>query len=231
MTTAVQTTFRAVKYRRVSSRGQLNGYGFDRQDEIMDAFIAQKGIEVIWPEADRDAFEDAWTGTDTERAGFAEALEFCTVNGIKHLICESADRFARDSMVFNILLGRLLERGISLWSAVTGDNLTEKWQSDPMSRFFVQLQGLLAELDKNLTVKKLRMGRAAAKKRNGRCEGQTPYGKRPEEVPCLRRMLELSASGKTPTQVADILNVEGFRTRKQTPWNRGSVWRIVQRHV
>lgn len=214
----------AVAYWRVSSKGQLEGYGFDRQDERIQQFSKDRDFQIV------RTFDDAWTGTDAERPGFNKLVRFCKLFGIRHVIVESMDRFARDSYVSAVLRRRLIEDGISLWTATTGMNATEQFKSDPMSKFWVQLQALLAELDKDLLVSKLKAGRKACRKKNGRCEGNIPYGKHPKypgEQDVIARATQLWQDGFNPQQIADQLNSAGIRTRKGKVWRREYIYRLV----
>ena len=48
------------------------------------------------------------------------------------------------------------ERGVS---ASTGEDVTATMRDDPMRKALIQIQGVFAELDKSLLVRKLRKGR------------------------------------------------------------------------
>ena len=57
----------AYAYLRVSGQGQLNGHGFDRQLEAIEAFCKKKGYQIA------DVFQEAVSGTteETQRPAFA----------------------------------------------------------------------------------------------------------------------------------------------------------------
>ena len=74
-----------------------------------------------------------------------------------------------------IIACRLTSKGISLISARTESNVTDEVQADPMKKALIQIQGIFAELEKNLLVKKLRNARDRARAEKGKCEGRKSY--------------------------------------------------------
>ena len=62
-----------------------------------------------------------------------------------------------------------------------------------------------------------------------RCEGRKLYGFYPGEKRVVERMRALSAAGTAYDKLAELLTVEGFRTRKGTAWHGYSVQRILAR--
>ncbi len=213
---------RAVAYKRVSGKGQLQGTGLDRQDEIIHAYAAHNGYEIV------GVYGDVYTGTDADRPGFVEMLEAMISDGVTIVIVESLDRMARDLMVQCSLLAKLASEGLTLISATTGENVTASMEEDPMRRALVQIQGVFAELDRRLLVRRLRKGRQIVKARKGRCEGDKPFGTKPGEDAALNRLRELMTAGYGNVEIAAALNAEGIPSRSGRPWNRGTVWKIVK---
>ena len=76
----------------------------------------------------------------------------------------------------------LASKGITLIAANTGENVTEAITSDPMRKAMVQMQGVFAELDKSMLVKKLRKARDRKRQETGRCEGPKPFYQGSEEA-------------------------------------------------
>jgi site-specific DNA recombinase len=99
---------------------------------------------------------------------------------------------------------------------------------DPMRRALVQIQGILAELDKNMIVAKLRKARERQRTKSGRCEGRKPYGANPEEVLVLEKIVALGRYSNS-VSVADALNEQGYRTRYGKRWNSGTISKILAR--
>jgi DNA invertase Pin-like site-specific DNA recombinase len=84
------------------------------------------------------------------------------------------DRLAREYRIQEQLLIYLASKELTLFSANTGENVTEAIMGDPMRKAMVQVQGIFAELDKSLLVNKLRKARQRKKAQTGRGEGVAP---------------------------------------------------------
>jgi DNA invertase Pin-like site-specific DNA recombinase len=122
-----------------------------------------------------------------------------------------------------------------LINAGTGQDVTKDFEDDPMKTALIQMQGVFAQLEKNLLVKKLRKAREA-KRKAGKCEGRKRYGEiDPQEQHVIKRIVALRRKPKglgkrrTYQQIADILNAEGIKTQDGKQWQTAQVWRIVNR--
>ena len=222
-------TKKAVAYCRVSSTGQQrNGSGLDRQEEIITAYTEQAGYEII------QVYQEAMTGTDTDRPVFTQMLADILSNGCRIIIVERLDRLSRDLGVQHQLVVLLCGRGITLISAAEQQDVTAAYSGDPMLKAMIQVQGVFAELDKSMLVAKLRKAREAKKAKTGRCEGRKPYGFFEGEEKVVKRIKQLHRKprGGTrlgPYQIARILNKEGWHTRKATEWRGSQVSFILKR--
>ncbi|MFC1652509.1 recombinase family protein [Planctomycetota bacterium] len=167
-----QDNKQAVGYLRVSSKGQIRGHGFDRQRDKIRRHAKKAGYDIV------EWYREAYTGTEEDRPEFIRMVEDLLTNGCRTIIIECMDRFGRRSMVSEQLLALLIRKDIAMISAMTGQCVTADVQDedDPWKRFIVQVQNNIAELDKRLLVRKLRMAREAKKAKTGRCEGRKPYG-------------------------------------------------------
>lgn len=210
---------KAYAYLRVSSDSQLEGAGLDRQREAIRAWADSTGTEIIrW-------FEEAHTGTEADRPGFASML--AEINGCRIIVVESLDRLARDLMIQSLLLSRLAAAGVELYAANTGENVTEAVKNDPMRKAMVQIQGVFAELDKNLLVRKLRKAKEKLRKEGHRTEGPPPYGAKPGErevIEKIKAMRPLSYQ-----KIANSLNAEGIPGRYGGKWTAPQICLILKR--
>ena len=71
---------------------------------------------------------------------------------------------------------KIYEISIALYSANTGENVTQAIKDDPIKKAMVQMQGVFADPEKSRLVRKLRKARDAVREKKGRCEGIKPYG-------------------------------------------------------
>jgi site-specific DNA recombinase len=223
-----------VAYLRVSGKGQVDGYGFDRQQDAVGAWAARAGatIERVYREEGISGAKD-----ETHRPAFTQMVEDLLSNGCRTIVVESLDRFARDLGVQMQLLAYLLSKGLRLISASTGDDVTAAMEDDPMRKAMVQMQGVFSELDKNLTVRKLRKARATKKAETGRCEGRKPFGHYPGEAETLAQIRHLHRKPhgderrRSLQAIADLLNAEPdkYPTRSGKPWTKQVLHQIVRR--
>jgi len=213
---------KAVGYARVSGLGQTEGHGFERQEQSIAGFAKERGLELL------RTYREAHTGTEAERPVFAGLLADLLANGCRTVIVEDLSRLARDVVVQTLLLGRLSAAGITLYCASTGENVTSSVAEDPMRKALVQVQGVFAQAEKELLVRKLRKSREAKRARGERCEGRKPYGPEVvEEIRSLRRKRKgerLSFAG-----CAAKLQERGLATKSGKPWQAMTVRAIARR--
>ncbi len=210
-------------YLRVSGVGQLDGFGFERQCETIQTYADRAGYILL------GVTMEQYTGKEAERPALDKLIAFCKDNGIKTIIVECSDRFARYLEVQTKLIYKVMQEGLTVHSAALGLDLVEALTGSPDSAFQVKLFGLLAEWERSKICDRLASGRRAKKAKTGRCEGQKPFGYFENEKECHERMKELVEEGKTRVQTAKILNGEGFRTRSGTLWTSVNIQKSVTR--
>ena len=137
-------------------------------------------------------------------------------DGVDTIVVESLDRLAREYRIQEQLLIYLASKGINLISANTGENVTQAISEDPMKKALIQIQGVFAELDKSLTVKKLRKARERIREQKGKCEGRKGYSETEQGAEILKEIRRLRRRrkgrvGMTFNAVADALNDQGYR--------------------
>ena len=177
--------------------------------------------------------EEGVSGTtdETDRPAFQEMVSAILKNGVRTVIVEGLDRLAREYRIQETLLVYLAAKGIILINARTGENVTEAISADPMKKALIQIQGVFAELEKNLLVKKLRVARKAKAEETGKCEGRKSYQEAaPELVARIKALYRKPRNGKRKTlqQIAELLNAEGSFTLDGKPWTRQNLHRVIK---
>ena len=218
----------AVGYLRVSSRGQIKGDGFPRQRAAITRYAKAHRIEIV------DEYREPFTGTDADRPQFQAMMAEMLSNGVRTILVESLDRFARDLGVQLQLLAYLQAKGVSLIAVNTGEDVTAAMVEDPMRKAMVQMQGIFAELEKSMLVAKLRKARQRVRDETGRCEGPPLFGTKPGEQETLDRIRELHRKPRSRprrgfAEIARVLNEEGRPTRTGVPWSRQAVHKLINR--
>ncbi len=216
----------AVSYMRCSGASQVSGDTWDRQSTAINTLCAAKSFQCI-----HDYREEAVPGKLGEEARPAFQLMVADLlgNGCRTIVIESLDRLARQYDVQQQLVTYLASKGLTLFSANTGEDITAALMGDPMKRALVQMQGVFAELEKNMLVAKLKKARQRKKLRTGKGEGRHAFGEKPGEAGALERLIALSHSGLTCKLIASQLDSEGIPTRMGKPWKAGAVAKILAR--
>lgn len=219
---------KAFGYVRVSSQGQVEGNGFRRQEDEILAYCKANKIDLV--EVYR---EEGVSGTtdETDRPAFQDMVSAILKNGVRTVIVEGLDRLAREYRIQETLLVYLAAKGITLINARTGENVTEAISADPMKKALIQIQGVFAELEKNLLVKKLRVARKAKAEEVGKCEGRKSYQEAaPELVARIKALYRKPKNGKRKSlqEMVNILNAKGSYTLDGKPWSRQNLHRVIK---
>ena len=177
----------AIGYMRTSSATNV-GEGKDsekRQRTAIEGFARSAGYVIV------DWFYDAAVrGADavTERPGFAAMLDRIAGNGVRTVIVESPDRFARDLTVQLTGHDYLKGLGVALVAASAPDFFLE---DTPTAVLVRQVLGAIAQFDKATTIAKLKAARDRKRTAKGKCEGRKSYAERDPAL--VGRAKELSA--------------------------------------
>lgn len=224
------TKTKAFAYLRVSTTGQINGNGFDRQREEIEKYCKQNSIEL------QKVYEEQVSGTkgEDERPIFHQMVTACKTEDVKTIIIDTLDRFARRWSVSETLFLDLAVKGIDVIVSATGEYVTQAVQESPTKKLIVHILGGVAEYEYSQICEKLKRGRQASVKKNG--EWRLPrYGhcgkdcnqghseRCKHEKAILARIIHdrKTKTGKRKTfkQIAIDLNAENIFTRDGKPWN------------
>ncbi len=228
---------KAYGYCRVSGAGQLEGDGFNRQENAIRAFAVKSKIEIV------HLYREQVSGVKDEeqREVFQEMVSAILRNGVRTIIVEGLDRLAREYRIQEQLIIYLASKGIILIDARTEEDVTEAINADPMKKALIQMQGIFAELEKNLLVKKLRVARESQRLAQGKCEGRKGWNDQPEkrnailgQIKGLRRKPK-GQKRITFVETADRLNDlaktdDIYSTISGKPWSGAMVQNFIQRY-
>ncbi len=172
---------KAVAYMRTSSASNV---GADKDSEQRQrAAIAGYAASAGYSIDESDWFYDAAVkGADaiTDRPGFAAMLRRLLSNGVKVVIVESPDRFARDLIIQLTGHDHLKGLGIALIPASAPDYFLE---DTPTAVLVRQVLGAIAQFEKANLVAKLKSARQRKRDKTGKCGGRKGLGElRPDHV-------------------------------------------------
>jgi len=212
---------KAVAYFRTSSATNV-GVDKDslaRQESAVRGFAKRNDIAIVG-----EYYDAAVSGADPldQREGFKLLLQRITSNGVRTILVETANRFARDLMVQETGWRLLQGLGVEL---IAVDSPTSFVDDTPTAVLIRQILGAVAEFDKALTVAKLRGARERMKAATGKCEGRKSWAEKdPAMVKVARQLLK---TGKSLNEVRAALAQQGFVSRTGRPFTRSVVSRMA----
>jgi DNA invertase Pin-like site-specific DNA recombinase len=186
-----------------------------RQRAAIAAFAKSHGYEVVG-----EFYDAAVSGSDpiAERPGFKTMLDRIAGNGVRVIIVESPDRFARDLTVQLTGHDFLKSLGIELIPATAPDFFTE---DTPTAVLVRQVLGAIAQFEKTSLVAKLKAARDRKKALTGKCGGRRSYAEaRPEVVKAAK---ELRDRGLSLRHISAALAEQGFVTGSGKPFVASAV--------
>ncbi len=229
---------KAVAYLRTSSAANT---GADKDSEkrqraAIDTFARSAGFEVV-----EYYYDEAVRGADhvTARPGFAAMMERINSNGVRTIIVETANRFARDLIVQETGFVMLKEQGIELIAADKPDAFLD---DTPTANLIRQVLGAVSEFEKAMVVSKLKgardrkraaLAKAAKDDRAIRVkvEGRKSYGERdPELVRLAKRLHRYPINGRRRSlrDVSKALALAGYVSSSGQPYGAAAIARMVE---
>lgn len=214
----------AIAYYRTSSAANVGSDkdSLERQRAAVENYAKRAGLQIV-----AEFYDAAVSGADPidTRAGFAAALERIAGNGVRKIIVETANRFARDLIVQEVGYRILCERGIELIAADSPEGFAD---DTPTARLIRQILGAVSEFEKAALVAKLR----GARDRKSREAGRRIEGRRPvpaEAVTLARRLNRKSKAGDRPSlrSISARLAEAGHLAPSGAPYGAESIKRML----
>ncbi len=212
----------AYGYMRTSSSANV---GADKDSEkrqraAIEAYAKANGIAIVaW------YYDKAVRGSDpvTARPGFAGMLAAVAANGVRTIIVESPDRFARDLAVQLAGHDHLKRLGVALVPASAPDHFTE---DTPTAVLVRQVLGAIAQFDKASTVAKLKAARDRKRAATGKCGGRRSHIEaRPDMVQLAKRLRRKRPKGgqRSLRETSAALAAVGYVNERGAPFAAMSV--------
>ena len=226
--------FAYLRTSNLNTKIALDGDSKERQLKKIRSFARTKNWQIA--ETFYDCSVSGDNGTDlSQRDAFNEMMAKMKSNGIKTFVVSDSDRFSRSILTAEIMKQDCREHGISAFDASTGMDLAISKNENPEIALINNLLQAISEYDKLKTVQRLQSGRRRAKKMGKSIGGQTKVGETEEEKKMLERLVHWrnrAVHGRLSVQeIADRLNEEGFRTRRNTALTRQVLDSYIKRGV
>jgi DNA invertase Pin-like site-specific DNA recombinase len=164
-----------------------------------------------------------------ERPGFRAMLERIAGNGVRVILVESPDRFARDLAVQLAGHDFLKSLGVELIPTTAPDHFLE---DTPTAVLVRQVLGAISEFEKTSLVAKLRGARERKRAVTGKCGGRRSHAEiRPEVVELARAMRRKRPKGGRPSllEVAAELARRGHVNSRGRPFSASAIASMLRR--
>ncbi len=206
-----------VGYVRVSSNGQVDGFGLESQQRAIRRWAKANGHRVVkW------CSDEGVPGTvdAVDRPGLTCVGDAITNRGAAGIVVARLDRLARAITVQEAALALFWKLGARVFAADTGEVQADD-PDDPMRMGIRLVLGVINQIDRAAVVKRLRDGRRAKAATGRKAVGAYPYGSHgagkgrerdaaplEAEQVAVRRVGELRRSGCSYRQIAAMLDAE-----------------------
>jgi DNA invertase Pin-like site-specific DNA recombinase len=218
---------KAIAYLRTSSSANV-GEDKDRakrQREAINSYASRAGYVVV-----EEFYDAAVSGADAvdARQGFGAMLKRIAGSGVRTIIVETANRFARDLIVQETGWRFLQGLGITLIAADSPDSFLDR---TPTAVLIRQVLGVVSQFEKAALVAKLR----AARERKAKLTGQKVGGRKsvqeasPETAALARKLARYTKDHRKRSlrDIAGELEAAGYVTSKGTRYTAMAVSRMV----
>lgn len=228
------TALRLVGYRRVSTREQLDGFGLEAQTDAVEQWARRAGHTVVeWCE---DAGKSG-TLPATDRPGLMRVIDAVKRREVDGLVCARLDRLARELTVQESVLAVLWKAGGRLFTVDNGELVVDD-PDDPMRTAMRQMMGVFAQLDRAMTISRMRAGKRAKAAAGKHVEGSYPYGwhgvddvaaPHDDEQRGVELIRSMRADGHTARAIVAALDNAGIKPRRAERWSHQTVLNIAKR--
>lgn len=226
-------------YLRVSSAGQVDAWGLDRQEAAIKQYARTGGHQIA-----------AWY-RDEGVSGTIEALDRPQLAaairelrpGIDGILVADLDRFARSLTVQEAALAVIWRAGGRVFTAASGEVHTDD-PDDPGRTLIRQVMGAVIEFEKRQAVKRMRGGMLAKAASGRKATGSYAFGWRGEgkgrdrdaapdeaEQRVIRMIVDLRDADTPYREIAAALDAAGHRSKRGKGWSPMTIKRIYDRET
>ncbi|MEU1940468.1 recombinase family protein [Streptomyces coeruleorubidus] len=213
--------------------GSRDGFGLEDQERIVRRWTREHGHRLV-----KLFVEKAQSGTiaGDERPELATALLWVEEKKAQGIVAPNLDRLARELVVQEAALAQCWKHGGRAFMADQGEILPDD-PEDPMRTAMRQMMGVFAQLDRGMTVAKLRRGRRTKGEKGQYAYGAPPYGWQAHKKELTEEEMEQAGRARARQlrdedelsyrEICAVLETEGIRPKRGERWHPETVRRLL----
>lgn len=217
---------RVVLYVRVSTEEQAEeGYSINGQIKVLEEYCERNKYQII------NTYKDeGFSGKSLDRPSLKELLKDCESKQFDMVMVWRINRLSRKQLDFLTVVEHLEKNNISLFSF--NENIDA---STPAGKAMFQMMGSFAELERNMILENVKMGMTQRAK-EGKWNGGSVLGYSSKdkklvinesEATLVKHIFDLYISGKGFKTIANQLNHEGYKTKRNANFSTNSIRTII----
>ncbi|MGI4765113.1 MAG: recombinase family protein, partial [Janthinobacterium lividum] len=206
----------------------------DAQRSACSHFIASQ-LSEGWHELEGCFDDGGFSGGSLERPALARLMEYVESGAVDTVVVYKIDRLSRSLRDF-VRLMEVFER-----RAVTFVSVTQQFSTTTsMGRLTLNVLLSFAQFEREITSERTRDKFSALRERGAWTTGFRPYGYQlvdrqlvvdAAEAAVVQRVYALYARLRSAIPIAGLLNANGLRTHRGTPFNYSFVRRILENRL
>jgi site-specific DNA recombinase len=216
-----------IGYVRVSTDSQRENTSLEEQRRRIDAYCTAYGHNLV------EVFVEVASAKDTtNRPHFLAAIQ--AVKNADGLIACKLDRIARNTKDVLTLVEDVLQPEDK--ALVLLDLNVDT--SSPTGRMILTVMASVAQLERDIIKERTQSGRKAKKEKGGFAYGSPPYGydaqdgqlvPNDKEQSVIEQILVLKGQEMSLRAIAEVLNTEGYTTKRGKQWQAKQIKEILDR--
>ncbi|WP_439874705.1 recombinase family protein [Bacillus mycoides] len=217
-------------YVRVSTEEQAEeGFSINGQIKLLEEFCEKNSYQIV-----KIYKDEGISGKSLDRPSLQKLLKGCESKQFDMIMVWKISRLSRKQLDFLTIVEHLERHDVSIFSY--SENIDA---STPAGKAMLQMMGSFAELERNMIVENVKMGMNQRAK-EGEWNGGSVLGYSSEdkklvikesEARLVRYIFNLYVSGKGYKAIANQLNHEGYKTKRNANFSITSIRTILKNPI
>jgi DNA invertase Pin-like site-specific DNA recombinase len=191
------------------------------------------GYELIEEHFD----DEGYSGATLERPALQRLLSLVRSDAVDRVVVHRLDRLSRNLRHY-VSLGQELRHHEVALTVVAAPELG----AAALDNLLLNMMASFAEFEQDMTAARIAEARAYLKAKGRRIAGGVPFGYAtdartkqlvlvPEEAEIVTRMFELASAKVTPSRIANLADVFGWRTKNNNRWTARQILFTLSNYV